>query len=82
MLALTSLKRRLENVLVELAIIREAINNFKHYPPCCLKIYDDGKISCDVIGPLPKNEFLEECSKCREWIKKTLSKIKIEETDF
>jgi hypothetical protein len=73
--AMTNIRKRLDNILSELAILQEALKRSNLYPPCCLKIYKDGKISCDIIGPLPKEEFLKECLKCRESIKRFVSQI-------
>jgi hypothetical protein len=74
----TNLRRRLDNVLAELTIIREALNNSGRYPFCCLKVYDDRRISCDVIGPLPEEEFLKECEKCKAQIKRKLAGISLD----
>jgi hypothetical protein len=74
---MTNIKKRLDNILSELTILREALKESGLYPPCCLRIYKDGKISCDVMGPLPEKEFLKECSKCRGTIERLLSQISI-----
>jgi hypothetical protein len=71
---LTSLRKRLENVLTEISIIRDALR--ESGPPCCLKFF--GKmISCDWIGPLEEKEFLRECKKCREEIKRIIEKWEV-----
>jgi len=75
----TSVKKRLDNVLTELAIIRESLNNSGRYPSCCLTVHNDGKISCDVIGPLSEERFLKECEKCQAWIKSMLSRVNLDE---
>jgi hypothetical protein len=41
----------------------------------CLVIYETGKISCDILGPLNEEDFLRECRKCQEEIKKVLSNL-------
>lgn len=74
---MASLKKRLDNILLELAVLREALKESSLYPPCCIKIQNDGKISCDVIGPLPEREFLKECKVCREHIKKLVAQINL-----
>ena len=71
----TSLKKRFENVLAELAIIRGAFEHSSKFPPCCLTLYKDGKLSCDANGPLPLEEFLKECRKCRMTIKRFIEQI-------
>lgn len=72
---MTSLKKRLENVLEELTVIHEALKNSSHYPPCCLIIREDGRVGCDIIGPLNEKDFLKECRKCQEEIKNVLSNL-------
>jgi len=77
---MTSLRRRLDNVLTQLAIIRQALNMSSDYPPCCL-ISKEGMLSCDFLGPLPEEEFLKQCQKCQAEIKKVLiclNSLKIE----
>ncbi len=76
---MTNLRKRLDNVLSELAIIREGLNNSRRYPSCCLTVHNDGKISCDVIGPLPEEAFLKECEKCQAQIKSMLSRVNLDE---
>jgi hypothetical protein len=76
-IAMASLRKRLDSLLYELTVLREALKESSHYPPCCLKIHNDGKISCDVTGPLPEKEFLKECEKCRAHIKKLMTQINI-----
>jgi hypothetical protein len=71
----TSIKKRLENVVEELLVIHEALKNSSRYPPCCLVIHENGKISCDILGPLNEEDFLRECRKCQEEIKKFLSNL-------
>jgi len=71
----TSLRKRLDNVLAELEIIRSGLDNSSKLPPCCLTSYEDGKLSCDANGPLPPEEFLKECRKCRTAIKHFLKQI-------
>ena len=78
---MTSLRKRLENVLAELAIIREALDRSGHYPSCCLTVGHNGKISCDAIGPLPEKEFLSKCQKCQENIKKTIAHFNLNEIE-
>jgi hypothetical protein len=74
----TSLRRRLDNVFAELVIIREALQNGGSSPPCCIKFHQKGRISCDLIGPFPKEMFLRECKRCRsqiaEFMNTTISK--------
>jgi len=69
---MTSLRRRLDNALSELDTIRKALNESGEYPACCLILHSDGKISCDVKGPLEKEKFLKECKRCRAMIKEIL----------
>jgi len=33
------------------------------------------KISCDVVEPLPYEQFLKECGKCKKTIKASLQQI-------
>jgi len=77
----TSLRKRLDNVLVELAIIRDGLNISSRYPSCCLMVRNDGKISCDIMGPLPKKEFLKECKKCQAQIKRMLSQVNLDDVE-
>ena len=72
---MTSLKRRLDNVLVELDIIREELEKSGQNPPCCLILNKNGKISCDAYGPLPKADFLKKCQKCRTRLEKFLAQV-------
>jgi len=75
----TSLRRRLDNVLSELETIREALSTSLEYPACCLIFHSDGKISCDAKGPLEEKEFLKECKRCRAVIKEILDNALTEE---
>jgi hypothetical protein len=75
---MASLRKRLDNIFYELTVLRQALKESSHYPPCCLRIHQNGKISCDVIGPLPEKEFLKECKKCRAQIKKLISQINMD----
>ena len=77
----TKLRKRLNNVLTELAIIREGLNTSGKYPSCCLTIRDDGKIGCDITGPLPEEKFLRECEKCRAGIKRVLARFNLDESE-
>ena len=72
---MTSLKRRLDNVLSELDTIRKALNESQEYPACCLIFHSDGKISCDVRAPLEREKFLKECRRCRVMIKEVLDRL-------
>lgn len=69
---LTSLKRRLDNILVELEIIREALEKSGQHPPCCLTVDKNERISCDAYGPLSKAEFLIKCHECRTTLRNFL----------
>jgi hypothetical protein len=73
---MTSLRKRLNNVLAELEIIREALNRSGRYPSCCLTLQKNGKISCDVKAPLPKEQFLKECARCRAEIESFLANVR------
>jgi hypothetical protein len=68
----TNIRKRMENILAEIEIIHEGLANSGRYPPCCLTINKNGEISCDALGPLPEEEFLELCVKCRTKIKRIL----------
>ena len=76
---MTNLRKRLDNVISELLIISDMLSKSEGLPPCCLTIQEDGEISCDSLGPLPKKEFLEECGKCRAEIINFLSHVIIED---
>jgi hypothetical protein len=76
---MASLRKRLDNILNEIEILREVLKGSSIYPPCCLKIHSDGKISCDAVGPLPEKEFLKECEKCRVRIERLIAQINIGE---
>ncbi|MFQ6086631.1 MAG: hypothetical protein ACE5OV_01280 [Candidatus Bathyarchaeia archaeon] len=72
---MTNLRNRMENLLAEIAIIREGLARSGRYPPCCLTINKNGEISCDILGPLPEKEFLEQCTKCRAKIREFLANL-------
>ena len=76
----TNLRKRLDNVVAELEIIREGLNTSGRYPTCCLTVHNNGDISCEAIGPLPEKKFLKECEKCRAEMKIFLDRIRIEDT--
>lgn len=69
----TNIRNRMDNILAEIATIREGLANSGRYPPCCLTINKKGEISCDILGPLPEKEFLEQCIKCRRKIERFLA---------
>ena len=75
---MTSLKKRLDNILNEISIINKEIYVSGRSPPCCLVFYENDLISCDVLGPLPKEQFLLECSKCKARIKQLVDHINLE----
>jgi hypothetical protein len=77
----TNLWRRLENVLIELDIIRRALEESARYPSCCLLTEEGGKIGCEVTGPLPEKEFLEVCQRCRARIRETLARMNLEKVE-
>lgn len=72
---MTSLRQRFENVLAELTIIRQALDKSNNSPPCCIILYPDGRISCDVVAPVKKEQFYKECEKCRSKMKKIIKKF-------
>jgi len=76
----TNIRNRMDNILAEIAIIREALAKSGRYPPCCLTINEKGEISCDILGPLPEKEFLEQCMKCRAKIKKLLANFNLKKS--
>jgi len=68
----------MDNILAEIAIIREGLARSDRYPPCCLTLDENGEINCDILGPLPEKEFLEQCMKCRAEIKRFLAIFSLE----
>ncbi len=77
-LQVTNLRNRMDNILVEIAIIREGLAKSGRYPPCCLTVNKNGEISCDILGSLPEKDFLEQCMKCRVEIKRFLAIFDLE----
>lgn len=73
---LTSLRKRLDAIIVALAVVREKVENCRGYPPCCLAFHKDNRISCDMLGPMPERAFLLHCKKCRENMKEILDNIR------
>lgn len=76
---MTTLRKRLNNVIAELEIIREGLSMSGRYSMCCLTFHKNGEISCEMKGPLPEEEFLKECRKCRAKMKSFLDHIRIED---
>jgi len=74
-LRLTSLRERLDNVFAELTIIKDVLDKCDNGPPCCLILQKNGKIGCDIIGPMEKKQFYKKCEKCREQIRKFLDEV-------
>lgn len=72
---MTSLRKRFRNVLAELSIIEQILDKSNDSPPCCLMIYPDGRIRCDVMAPLEKEKFYKECEKCRSKMKEFIKKF-------
>ena len=72
---MTSLRKRLDNILNEISIISQEIYLSGQSPPCCVVFHKNGLISCEVLGPLPKEHFLIECSKCKARIKRLVDRI-------
>jgi hypothetical protein len=72
---MTSLRKRLENVLAELENIKNALAILSSNPPCCWTLSEEGLISCDYLGPLPKEDFLKECEKCRAEIERIVKNL-------
>jgi len=72
---MTSLRKRLDNVLNEISIISKKISVSDQVPPCCLVFHENDLVSCDVLGPLPKEQFLLECAKCKARIKRLIDCI-------
>lgn len=72
---MTNLIERFNNVLAELAIIEAALDKSSDSPPCCLTLYQDGKITCSISTPMEKEQFYRECKKCRERIRNFLDNV-------
>jgi len=72
---MTSLRERLDNILNEISIISKEIYVSGQSPPCCLVFHENDLVSCDALGPLPKEQFLLECSKCKARIKRLVDSI-------
>ena len=69
---MTSLKRRLDNILSEIMNINQEINVSENAIPCHLVFHEQDQLSCDVLGPLPRELFFQECSKCKAKIKELI----------
>jgi hypothetical protein len=67
----------MDNILAEIAIIRDVLSSSDRYPPCCLTVDQNGEIGCEVIGPLPEKEFLKKCMECRTRIEKILANFNL-----
>ncbi|NIP67082.1 hypothetical protein GWN63_06090 [Candidatus Bathyarchaeota archaeon] len=76
---MTNLKKRLDSAISELMIIRDVLDKADGHPPCCFTIGEDGEVGCDTVGPLPKQEFWEECQRCRRQIRSFLEKVGLED---
>ncbi len=76
---MTSLRRRLDNVLAELAIIEDVLNKCNKGPPCCLIYRKNGEIGCGMVNPMKKEQFYEKCEECREQIRKLLDETRLED---
>jgi hypothetical protein len=76
-LQVTNIRNRMDNILVEIAIIHQGLARSGRYPPCCLTLNEKGEISCDILGPLPEKEFLKQCMKCRAEIKRFLANFTV-----
>lgn len=70
------------NVNSELAIIRESLNRQGRFPSCCFTINADGEFYCDTVGPLAKEQFLDECESCQAWIKDTVARFKMDKVEI
>jgi len=68
----------MDNILAEVTIIREVLAKSDRYPPCCLTINKQSEISCDILGPLPEKEFLEQCMRCRAKVERFLADCNVE----
>ncbi|MEM2917260.1 MAG: hypothetical protein QXN63_02760 [Candidatus Bathyarchaeia archaeon] len=69
------MRRRLDNVLAQLTIIRQNLDKPAKQPFCCITFHRDEKVSCDVLKPLLYKQFLKECEKCRKAMKISLQQI-------
>ena len=74
-LRLTSLRERLDNVLAELTIIKDVLDKCNNGPPCCLILQKNGKIGCNIVRPMEKEQFYKKCEKCRDQIRKFLDEV-------
>lgn len=72
---MTSVRRRLDNVLAQITIIRQNLDKPAKQPFCCVTFHKDEKVSCDVLEQLPYAQFLKECEKCRKVMKASLQQI-------
>lgn len=75
---MTNIKNRMDNILAEVAIIREVLAKSDRYPPCCLTLNRKSEISCDILGPLPEKEFLEQCMRCRAKVERFVADFNVE----
>jgi hypothetical protein len=60
---------------MKLAAIRERLEESNEYPPCCLTFHERNRISCDVLGPMPEEVFLQHCEICRKTMTLLLNRI-------
>ncbi|UCE29454.1 MAG: hypothetical protein JSV85_01625 [Candidatus Bathyarchaeota archaeon] len=75
---MTSLRKRLDNVIAELTIIKDVLDRCNKSPPCCLILRKDGEIGCNMVKPMKKKQFYEKCEECRRQIREILDEIRLE----
>jgi len=69
-------EKTVNNIIVELAIIKKAYKTSQQVPMCCFRYDTDRRVVCDVVGPLSSEQFMQECKRCQVQIKTLLAELK------
>jgi hypothetical protein len=56
------------NVVAQLYVINGAFRETERAPMCCFKYDAEKRVICDVIGPLPMDDFMKKCKQCQKQI--------------
>lgn len=65
---MTSIGKHTESIIEQAKIVKELLEQVDEteFPPCCLEHIGTLHWKCGMQGPLPQEEFMVECRKCRK----------------
>ncbi len=70
-------EEKAKNIMAQLRIVKGAYRQTQNAPMCCFHYDADQKLCCDMIGPLEKEAFMQECKACQAHIRDVLANLEV-----